>query len=518
MRLASYWIGLPCKVGDPNEEEYDRGYYLAGEKSGTLSFTAPDEQGDYEFRLFEDDGYTDIARSNVVRVQAGTTVPTPTPTTPSGVHHLGDRTLSNWEVPKSEGTEYTTTFSLTAVPASADLILDVFDTDYNNPVLVNGNSVGILCINTIEGWKQCTIKIPGSALRVGSNTLTIQSESRGGNYDDFMIRNIWVTPSSDAQPITPPHTTDAALVAYYPFDGDIRDYSGNGNDGTIHGATFVSGISGQALRFDGKGDYVSAPVDINPTVMPQMTITAWVRADNDSGTIVSHDDGGFDRTIDIDTRGGGKGWSAFSGSGVVGYSPVTIGEWVFLAAVYDQSAETVKLYVNGALISEEKGKLGSGWDYINIGKNPSCGDYFSGTVDEVMIYNYDLTESEVKSIYDGGEAPEEEESGYGDIKVTYISWEEVQEKYTVSYDETFKYDDDGDGANEATLYYKGENNLVMSSDDTDKDGKVDLIFHYDDEEFLMRAIRDTDGDGELDQILHFNREEEIIKVEKIRNE
>ena len=56
-----------------NEEEYDMGYYLAGEKSGTLIFTAPDEPGDYEFRLFEDDGYTDIARSNIVRVQEGTT-------------------------------------------------------------------------------------------------------------------------------------------------------------------------------------------------------------------------------------------------------------------------------------------------------------------------------------------------------------------------------------------------------------------------------------------------------------
>jgi len=200
-RIAMY------KVGDPNEEEYDVGYYLAGEKSGTLFFTAPDEPGDYEFRLFEDDGYTDIARSNIVTVQEGTTVSTPTPTTLSGVHHLGDNTLSDWEVPKPEGTEYTTTFSLTAVPASADLTLDVFQIDHNDPVLVNGNSVGILCINTIEGWKQCTIKIPGSVLRVGSNTLTIQSESRGGNYDDFMIRNIGVTPSSDAQP-TPTPTTE----------------------------------------------------------------------------------------------------------------------------------------------------------------------------------------------------------------------------------------------------------------------------------------------------------------------
>jgi hypothetical protein len=186
------WIAM-YKVGDPKGGEYYGWQYLAGEKSGTLIFNAPDEPGDYEFQLFESVDFTDIARSNVVRVQAGTTVPTPTPNTLSGVHHLGDQTLSDWEVPESEGTEYTTTFSLTTVPASADLILDVFNTDHNNPVRVNGNSVGILCINTIESWKQCTIKIPGSALWVGSNTLTIQSESRGGNYDDFMIRNIGVT-------------------------------------------------------------------------------------------------------------------------------------------------------------------------------------------------------------------------------------------------------------------------------------------------------------------------------------
>ena len=61
-RIAMY------KVGDPNEEEYDEWQYLEGKKSGTLFFTAPDEPGDYEFRLFEDDGYTDIARSNVVTV------------------------------------------------------------------------------------------------------------------------------------------------------------------------------------------------------------------------------------------------------------------------------------------------------------------------------------------------------------------------------------------------------------------------------------------------------------------
>gem|GEM_PF-2306067 len=218
-------------------------------------------------------------------------------------------------------------------------------------------------------------------------------------FDDFTIGTIeQVVP-------TPTPTPSPELVAYYPFDGNARDYSGNGFDGTNHGATFVSGISGQALYFDGTNDYVSAPININPDVMPEITMAAWVRADDDFGTIISHDNGGFDRTIDIDYRGGGTGWSAFSGSGaVLGYHPVTIGQWVFIAAVYNQEASTVKFYVNDALY-EETGSLGSGWDYVNIGKNPSFGAYFYGTIDEVRIYNYALSASEIQALYESVSIP-----------------------------------------------------------------------------------------------------------------
>jgi antitoxin component YwqK of YwqJK toxin-antitoxin module len=60
------------KVGDQDEGEYGEWQVLKGEKSGTLFFTAPDEPGDYEFRLFESFELPYIARSNIVTVQAGT--------------------------------------------------------------------------------------------------------------------------------------------------------------------------------------------------------------------------------------------------------------------------------------------------------------------------------------------------------------------------------------------------------------------------------------------------------------
>ena len=59
---------------------------------------------------------------------------------------------------------------------------------------------------------------------------------------------------------------DLGLVAWYPFDGNASDMSGNGNHGTVHGATLGTdryGRSGRAFSFDGTNDFVSLP-DIRP--------------------------------------------------------------------------------------------------------------------------------------------------------------------------------------------------------------------------------------------------------------
>ena len=68
------WISL-YKVGDTNQN-YGQYFYLQGKPSGSLKFSAPQQPGDYEFRLFlnwPDGGYADVARS--VRFTVGTSPP-----------------------------------------------------------------------------------------------------------------------------------------------------------------------------------------------------------------------------------------------------------------------------------------------------------------------------------------------------------------------------------------------------------------------------------------------------------
>jgi hypothetical protein len=212
------------------------------------------------------------------------------------------------------------------------------------------------------------------------------------------------TPAPSEAETQPPDNTEAGLAAYYPFDGDTDDYSGNGNHATNYGATFVAGKYDQALSFDGKDDYVSAPVNINPEAMPQVTLAVWVRTNKASPiqTVISHDDGYYDRAIVIDRRGGGTGWSAFSGDGgVLGYHPSQVGQWTFIAAVYDQDNGTVKLFVDGS-IYDGNGICTTGWDYIHIGENPAFAEFFSGEIDEVKIYDYALSADELRSLHETG--------------------------------------------------------------------------------------------------------------------
>ncbi|WP_406661451.1 LamG-like jellyroll fold domain-containing protein [Methanolobus sp. ZRKC3] len=289
-------------------------------------------------------------------------------------------------------------------------------------VLVDGSEVWTG--NTYGSSEDPYIKyLEISGLDKGTHTIRVEnmgiSGPGGGNHVTIFFFGLMapsaVGPTPTPTP-TPTPISEKCLVAYYPFDGDVKDYSGNNNHATNNGAVFVSGVKGQALSFDGKDDYVRSPVDINhmhsnrSDNMPQVTLVAWAKADEVRGTVISHDDGTFDRTINIDKRGGGVGWSAFTGTsytwpGVLGFHPVTIGEWTFLAAVYDQDAETVTLYVNDKVYEKKEKKNTRGWDYTHIGSNPTWDDHFPGDIDEVRIYNCALSQSEINSIRQGEAVP-----------------------------------------------------------------------------------------------------------------
>ncbi len=211
---------------------------------------------------------------------------------------------------------------------------------------------------------------------------------------------------------------DAGLIALYQFNNpnDLGlDSSGNNNNATNFGATYTgSGYQGGAAIFDSNSrQYLKAPVDISPKMYPELTIGAWVQTTAlnpitgySEGAIVSSDAGGFSRTLDVDTRGsnGTATYSAFTGTGVLssGVSALDAG-WTFVAAVYDGANSQMTFYVGGNPgITVTTGFNTTPYSIFDIGANPGFGEYFTGEIDNVFVYDQALTSGQISTIRANG--------------------------------------------------------------------------------------------------------------------
>ena len=202
----------------------------------------------------------------------------------------------------------------------------------------------------------------------------------------------------------------ANLLAFYAFEGNANDTSGNGNHGVLNGPNPTpNGIQGGAYDFDGVNDYISFPININASMHPKLTMGAWVNTDTFAPiqTVLSHDNGAFDRSLVIDFRGSidPTTWSAFrgvTGTGVHSSGKVPFpGVWYFLAVTYDQTLNNMTLYVNETAISTLT-NFNSGFNILWAGGNPGFAEHFDGRMDNVFLFDEVLTSNELDHIRRGG--------------------------------------------------------------------------------------------------------------------
>lgn len=204
----------------------------------------------------------------------------------------------------------------------------------------------------------------------------------------------------------------AGLLGYYDFESsDAADSSGEGNDGVVGSAvTFTApgggvdgGVAMRTARIDGRGrsdGFVNLPIDVNASVLPEVTFGAWVNpASGGNGKVFSHDNGGFDRTLGIDTRGGGLGWSAFTGSGVLGSSPApfALDEWTFIAASYDGTNVTLTVG-SEQFTAADNTDFNVGLTFLALGGNPSYDENFDGLIDNAFVFSRVLSLDELNDI------------------------------------------------------------------------------------------------------------------------
>ncbi len=192
------------------------------------------------------------------------------------------------------------------------------------------------------------------------------------------------------------------LMGSWKFDEGVgsiaHDSSPNGYNGTISGATWVPRGSGHALFFDGTNDYVNIgnrPL-LNITHPISISAVVQLQAFGRPRDIVSHGHSGYvcffntGNCLQLARQGGG-------GYGISG-RPLTDSQLHHVVAVYDGSREWV--YLDGQLDNTGPASLGfQNTQTLRIGACVSHGEYFSGLIDDVRIYNCVLGPTEVTELY-----------------------------------------------------------------------------------------------------------------------
>jgi hypothetical protein len=171
------------------------------------------------------------------------------------------------------------------------------------------------------------------------------------------------------------------------------------------GTSWTPGVSGSALKFDGKSQYAETKAPVLDTT-GSYSVSAWVKLDALPGnyaTAVSQDG---KRQASPFYLQYGQGAFAFSMPGEKRARMVTtpeLGRWYHLVGVRDASTNQIALYVDGkraATSASGPNYVGSGPLAVGRAKwNGENTDFWNGAVDEVHAYDKALTAEEVSTLY-----------------------------------------------------------------------------------------------------------------------
>ncbi len=217
------------------------------------------------------------------------------------------------------------------------------------------------------------------------------------------------------------------LVAYYRFDGSGKNSAGKGLDLVSQDATYRAGRSGQAAYFNGLNDFFQTREDFPITADQSRTISVWLKPDSFSGNANVVGWGSFDSSSRThDNNGVGRFWGLYLSppgpgvahinthwrlysSGPFSFEPDS---WIHLAVTYKRNTDTIRFYLNGDYIGGSLA-LGNPTISVNTASAPLHIGFFqpylspntdvwlttySGLMDDLRIYNRELSPEEVQSL------------------------------------------------------------------------------------------------------------------------
>ena len=216
----------------------------------------------------------------------------------------------------------------------------------------------------------------------------------------------------------PSYVPTNGLVGWWPFNGNANDESGNGNNGSVNGASLTFdrfGNTSTAYSFDGINNNIRVDIP-NSYFKNDFTISTWVLLEdfkNTYPTFITEENSyltlQFSNTLSPPVvnfyflnnyRISGQQVE----DGHVHGGAITLNTWINVAIV--NSNKINKLYINGVYISSSTSQstlqgLGFG-NYLRFGNGDDLDlpiEGFNGKLDDIGIWNRALSQQEITQLY-----------------------------------------------------------------------------------------------------------------------
>jgi hypothetical protein len=200
------------------------------------------------------------------------------------------------------------------------------------------------------------------------------------------------------------------LVGYYRLDGNANDASVNGFHGNVVGAVPAPdrfGVAGKAFSF-AAGSKITANIPIIPVFAADRSVSVWAKWSalpfSNAAHVANWGSTGSGELFGVGVFKNNE-WFTFGFDYPNGYDlssgVVADTAWHNIIGVYEN--QVMKIYVDGVLKASNPKVLNTIFTHLFIGNRPDepADSYFTGSVDEVRVYNRAINSAEVSAIYNG---------------------------------------------------------------------------------------------------------------------
>lgn len=199
------------------------------------------------------------------------------------------------------------------------------------------------------------------------------------------------------------------LIAFYPFNGNANDESGNGNNGSVFGAIFTNdrfNVPLSALYFDGVDDKVQIKNTTSLNFQNAISISFWMKLNqlpSKEVYIISH--GSWNQRYKVSIANKKLRWTLKTTNGILDLdSETSLDTNKIYNCVVVYSGGDAEIWIDRELNSftSWSGKLLTSTIDITIAQMlPDNANYnFNGILDDFRIYDFPLLPDEINKLYD----------------------------------------------------------------------------------------------------------------------